>query len=229
MDTLIPNQDRAEAKAKRDLADLSKQSDRLMQAYYADAITLEHLKQEQVRIGTARATAEALIDRNTADRDTVLEKLDYLCTLLATPARYYENAPDVMRRELNQGIFERIYVFDDEIIGSDLTEPAQRFLSESLALDLARERKKVLTPGVRTNDLETPTGVTPTLDRGGRGRASDAAQEPSATRLSAFLALERPRGEFPWERKNPGPFKVRGSNDHFLVAGTGFEPATSGL
>ena len=229
MDTLLPNQDRAEAKAKHDLADLQTQSERLMQAFYADAITLDHLKQEQARIGAERATAEALIARNTTDRDTVLAKLDYLCALLANPVRYYENAPDVMRRELNQGIFERIYVFDDEIVGSNLTEPVQRLLAESLALDLARERKKVLSADVRTNDLQNPAGVAPILDRGRAEPAPDVAQNPPGARLGAFLAIERPRGHFPWERKNLGPIKVRGSNDHFLVAGTGFEPATSGL
>jgi len=49
---------------------------------------------------------------------------------------------------------------DDEIIGTDLTEPAQRLLSESLQLDLARERKTVLIQPVRTKDLgRTPGGV----------------------------------------------------------------------
>lgn len=229
MDTLLPNQDRAEAKAKRDIADLAAQSDRLMQAFYADAIALDQLKQEQSRIGAARAAAEALIERNTTDRDTVLERLDYLCNLLASPARYYENAPTATRRELNQGIFERIYVFDDEIVGSNLTEPVQRLLSEDLKLHLARERKRVLRSDVRTNDLEDPSGVAPILDRGRTESAPDIAQEPANARLSTFLAVERPKGDFPWERKNPGPFKVRGSNDHFFVAGAGFEPTTSGL
>ncbi|MBO0983662.1 recombinase zinc beta ribbon domain-containing protein [Rathayibacter sp. SD072] len=229
METLLPNQDRAEAKAKRDIADLAAQSDRLMQAFYADAIALDQLKQEQSRISAARAAAESLIERNTTDRETVLERLDYLCTLLASPARYYENAPTAMRRELNQGIFERIYVFDDEIVGSNLTEPVQRLLSEDLKLHLARERKRVLRSDVRTNDLENPSGVAPILDRGSGESVPDISQEPSDARLSTFLAIERPRGHFPWERKNPGPFKVRGSNDHFLVAGAGFEPTTSGL
>jgi site-specific DNA recombinase len=229
MDTLLPNQDRAEAEAKRSLADLSKQSERLMQAFYVDAITLEHLKSEQARISSARADAEALITRNTTDRGLVLEKLDYLCALLARPMRYYENAPDGMRRELNQSVFDRIYVFDDEIVGSDLTEPAQRLLSESLELDLARDRKRVQTTHVRTSDLDRPTEVGISLARGAKETGRNVAQDASLTRLGVFLAVERPRGEFPWERKNPGPFKVRGSNDHFLVAGTGFEPATSGL
>ena len=115
------------------------------------------------------------------------------------------------------------------VVGSNLTEPAQRLLSESLALDLARERKMVLSSDVRTSDLENRSGVAPILDRGRGEPALDVAQEPSNARLSAFLAIERPRGDFPWERKNPGPFKVRGSNDHFLVAGAGFEPTTSGV
>ncbi len=229
MDTLLPNQDRAEAEAKRELIALSDQSERLMQAFYADAITLDHLKREQTRISAERAEAEALITRNTTDRRTVMDKLDYLCDLLASPMRYYENAPAAMRRELNQSMFERIYVFDDEIIGANLTEPAQRLLSESLQLDLARERKRVQRSLVRTSDLARPSEVAISLDRGDKGIDENIARKPSPAGLGTFLAVERRRGQFPSERENPGPFKVRGSHNHFLVAGTGFEPATSGL
>jgi hypothetical protein len=41
--------------------------------------------------------------------------------------------------------------------------------------------------------------------------------------------LERPRGRLPWEQKNLHPRKDTGSNVDILVAGTGFEPVTSGL
>lgn len=44
-----------------------------------------------------------------------------------------------------------------------------------------------------------------------------------------YLRRERPRGLFEWERKNQRPSQVAGSNIAFLVAGTGFEPVTSGL
>jgi len=229
MDTLLPNQDRAESDAKRELADLAQQSERLMQAYYADAIALEHLKREQTRISAARAAAEALLARNTANRDVVAEKLDYLCTLLSDPGRYYANTPDAMRRELNQSIFDRIYVFDDEVVGTDLTEPAQLLLSDGLELDLARERKTVLSAHVRTTDLAHAPEVRVSTVRGEIPTGEKVAQEAPHADLSMYLRIERPTGGFPWQRKNLGPFKVRGSNDHFLVAGTGFEPATSGI
>ncbi|HWU31247.1 MAG TPA: recombinase family protein, partial [Marmoricola sp.] len=194
MDTLLPNQDRTEAAAKRELVDLANQSERLMQAFYADAIALDHLKREQARISAARADAEFLITRSATDRDLVLEKLDYLCALLASPMRYYENAPDAMRRELNQSIFDRVYVFDDEIVGADLTEPAQRLLSESLQLDLVRERKTVQTEPVRTKVLGRAPEVTLSRDRGTGTKGDIVAQDGSDGRLSAYLAIERPRG-----------------------------------
>ncbi len=220
IDTLLPNQDRAEAEARRELAELAEQSERLMQAFYADAIALDHLKREQTRISAARGVAEAVITRNTASRELVVEKLDYLCTLLADPARYYANTPDAMRRELNQSIFDRIYVHDDEVTGADLTEPAQRLLSDGLEMNLARERKTVLNADVRTSDLGSATEVRRSHGRGEVARTEEVAQEAPGAGLGAHLSLERPKGAFPWERKNLGPFKVRGSNDHFLVAGT---------
>lgn len=48
-------------------------------------------------------------------------------------------------------------------------------------------------------------------------------------RTWGYLGLERPRGRLAWERKNPGPIEVRGSNEMLLVAATRIELVTLGL
>ncbi|MFJ4220711.1 recombinase family protein [Curtobacterium luteum] len=229
VDTLMPNQQREQDRARRTLRELETQLDRLMQAYYADAVPMDRMKQEQMRIAESRAAAEATISKHSADQDLILEKLDYLFALLADASRYYANAPDTNRRDLNHSVFDRLYIDDDEVTGSDVTEPFRRLLSDSLELDLARDRKRMQTPVVRTNDLrnrqrsyDLPTEV-------GTGTTEKFVQTATDGVLVQYLALERPRGRFPWERKNLGPLKDRGSNDYFLVAGAGFEPTTSGL
>lgn len=79
-----------------------------------------------------------------------------------------------------------------------------------------------------------------------KGRQSQGVNVPDRPRLSAetpknlatgvvryfsrtFLRRERPSGLFAWERKNLQPSQAAGSNVTYLVAGTGFEPVTSGL
>ncbi|QHC69893.1 zinc ribbon domain-containing protein [Rathayibacter sp. VKM Ac-2801] len=153
VDTLMPNQQRERDRARRTLRELETQLDRLTQAYYADAVPMDRLKREQMRIAESRAAAEATISKHSADQDLIFEKLDYLCALLADAIRCYANAPDTNRRDLNQSVFDRVYVDDDEVTGSDVTGPFRRLLSDPLELDLARDRKRVQTPVVRTNDL----------------------------------------------------------------------------
>ena len=51
--------------------------------------------------------------------------------LLADPAELYRRASDYTRQKLNQAIFVRIYVVNDEVVGDELTSP----LSELLAAE----------------------------------------------------------------------------------------------
>ena len=190
---------------------------------------MDRTKQEQMRIAESRAAAEATISKHSADQDQILEIVDYLCALLADASLYYAKAPDTNHRDLNQRVFERLYVDDDEVTGSDVTEPFRRLLSDSLELDLARDRKLVQTRVVRTSDLQNRQGPGDLVREVSSEEPAKSAQIATDGVLGQFLALERPRGRFPWERKNLGPFKDRGSNDYFLVAGAGFEPTTSGL
>lgn len=123
LSTLLPGQARAQLEAEQQLAALARQSERLMQAYYAEAIDVTHLKQEQAKIAAATAQAEAMMTRNATNEDLVISKLSELCALLRDAGRYYTEAPDQLRRDLNQGMFEHLYISDDELVGSDFTEP----------------------------------------------------------------------------------------------------------
>jgi site-specific DNA recombinase len=231
--TLLPAQEAAQAEAQRNLLELNRQSDRLLKAFYADALGVDQLKEEQARIAAARATAQSEIERHATSRELVVEKLNYLCTLLANAQAYYLNAPDQERRQLNQSMFDYVYIHDDDVVGTDLTEPYARLLSDSLESDLASERKRVQTTHVRTGALHLVALSAPGASRGDdsglRDLVSRALRSTPQDRVRAFLKVERPRGGLPWEKKNPGPIKVRGSNEYFLVAGAGFEPTTSGL
>jgi len=57
---------------------------------------------------------------------------------------------------------------------------------------------------------------------------SETDEGPTPHILNFLKRIERPQGEMGWARKNQRP-EGAGSNDMLLVAGAGFEPATSGL
>ncbi len=140
-----------------------------------------------------------------------------------------------IRRELNQGIFAKLFVDDDEIVGSNLTPAYQRLMTDDLATDLAHERKREETGRVRTSDLYIVPTVTAVTERAhmvqprmSADLPGKAVRDAQKTRFDRFLRLERPRGALPWEiERTPVP-EDRSSNELLLVAGAGFEPATSG-
>lgn len=203
LDTLMPNQEKAQEAARRLLAELDRQLDRLMKAYYAEAVPLEKMKEEQSRIGVERALAQAIISKNAANQALIFEKLDYLCRLLGDAERYYGNAPDVDRRDLNQSVFERIYIHDDEVVGTDMAVPFARLLSESLEIDLMRERKQVLSGDVGTRDLGAPQwwerrqrgvgGEDPKNRRSRRRRPSGRVSGGGTASGSLHLGKKEPR------------------------------------
>ncbi len=173
------------------------------------------------------------MSRASVGEDQITKALDYCCSLLADAQQHYLQANEQQRRELNQSTFEHVYISDDEVVGSDLKPVFQRLLSDSLSTELASERSGEKTRNVRTSDLYVVPDVDETAHRGELALSADLPSRARRTspweRLGANLRLERPWGALPWERKNPGPVKDRGSNVSTLVAGTGFEPVTSGL
>ena len=221
------------ASARSALGELDRRSQKLLQAHYADAISINDLKREQATIAASRAEIEAEMSKASVSEDKITKALDYCCSLLADAQQHYLQANEQQRRDLNQSTFEHVYISDDEVVGSDLRPVFQRLLSDSLSTELASERSGDQTRNVRTSDLYVVPDVGESAHRGELALGADLpsrARRPSPwERLGANLRLERPWGALPWERKNPGPVKDRGSNVSTLVAGAGFEPATSGL
>ena len=228
---VLPEQARVRAEAERRLAELQAESSKLLQAHYADAITLDVLKSEQQRIALAKAGAERRLADAQASEQHLERQLDRVLALLGQAQQHYLASQGQARRYLNQGVFERIYIDDDEVVGSDLTAVFQRVMSEALEPDLQEERRRDEKRNVRTSDLylvPEPTSepkLEPALER---PLPSRNRREP-VLRIADCLRIERPKGALSWERKNLRPRKGTGSNVSFLVAGTGFEPVTSGL
>ena len=208
IERLLPSQGAKRADVERRLTALQYQSDKLMQAHYADAISLDDLKREQQRITTERGVLQMYLAQQQHNEDHLRERLQTCCALLASAHTHYLTANDQQRRDLNQGVFERIYIDDDEIVGSTLTPVFRQLLSDDLALSLRREAAP------RTRSIDPPT-------------AQEGLNPHPLT--NSLLRRERPRGAMSWESKNPQPFQVGGSNVDFLVAATRIELVTLGL
>lgn len=121
-----------EARARRQLAKLKGEREKLLQAHYADAVPLDLMKLEMARITRETATAQQAIS---AAGKTLLELDDTLERALAVAEhceREYTTAPPRVRRQINQGLFKKLYIDrDGEVERYDLTPPFAHLLEPS--------------------------------------------------------------------------------------------------
>jgi site-specific DNA recombinase len=92
-------------------------------AHYAGAVPLDLLRQEQDRLTTEIAQAEAHLETAERSSGDVQATLDKALDLLANCHRAYRKAPGHLRRQFNQALFERLLVHDDRITGAEIAEP----------------------------------------------------------------------------------------------------------
>ena len=173
LEDVLPQRNRDVERAARKIAELTGQRDKLLQAHYAGAVPLDQLKVEQDRIARQLSAAHQALDGSRIQRQQLEETLDRALQLLEHGGSQYAGAPGIIRRELNQAVFERFWLIDDEIASARFTTLFQR--------------------------LQTTTDT-------------DVDKTSPVPEKRKNLCLED-----------------TGSNEPLLVAGTGFEPATSGL
>jgi site-specific DNA recombinase len=99
------------------LARLDAEREKLLQAHYAEAIPLDLLKREQERIGRQMAACQAALAQLNTELGDVERGLGEALLLVSDCHRLYQLAPAHVRRQLNQAVFERIVVEDDEVSG----------------------------------------------------------------------------------------------------------------
>jgi site-specific DNA recombinase len=205
---VLPRRDREVEQAELTVKRLTTQRDKLLQAHYAGAVPLDQLKSEQQRISEQLAGAKELLSGNQLRREQLEASLDNALELLGHAGDQYAGAPNPIRRQLNQSVFERFWLSDDEVADADLKLLFRRLLDRDLAATLQTEAD-----GIDADDAAHVAPVTPS----GRPSAKDNVRP-----------IRRPNGKLAHKRKNQHP-EGTGSNELLLVAGTGFEPATSGL
>ena len=193
-------------------------------AYYADAISLEEFKADQDRIRREVVTAEGIIERLGIEVVAITGALDEALGLLEDPGALYDQTPDGPKTHLVQTVFEKIWILDSEVAGSELTEPFAELLTLEARIALVESESDAPNEAhtATQTDEQRPEDSATYFRSAGSTPASLRALEADWERLQ----VERPIGFLPVDSKNPRPRRVAGSGVSYLVGLTGFEPAT---
>ena len=208
------------ASQRKRLARLEHERTKAKKAYYDDALTLVEFKLEQERINQEVKAAQSAIDQWTIEIEAIRRSLDEALSLLVDPHRLYIEAPEGINLMLVQAVCEKIWILDTGVVGLELTAPYLELLTVEARLALEAQGPETADDGPEDQEgvrvyhrrARAPHGLA-------RGRQ----------RTWSRLPIERPHGLLPLENESPAPQERQGSDLLTLVAGAGFEPATSGL
>ena len=98
------------ADQRRRLVGLEAQQAKLLDAYMADAIPVDLLKQRQTALSGEIADAKRLIAEAQSLGDQLSDRLKHVLALLHRAGSLYETAADEDRRLLNEAVFEAMFI-----------------------------------------------------------------------------------------------------------------------
>ena len=110
-------------RAARRLTQLASERDKLLRAYYADAIPLEMLKREQSRIDGEVQEAEASLELAGENLTSAKELIEHTLHLLSNCHRAYKRASSADRKKWNRAVFERVLVKGGQVTEAVIKEP----------------------------------------------------------------------------------------------------------
>ena len=111
------------ARQRRRLAKVNEEREKLLHAYYADAVPVDLLRSEQDRLAAETRQAERHLEAAEASFGDIASTLAKALDLLADCQRAYLAAPGHLRRQWNQALFERLVVYDERIADAEVAEP----------------------------------------------------------------------------------------------------------
>ena len=116
------------ASQSRRRAKLEKQREKLLEAYYADAIPLELMKADQKRIEAELKNLSDQIVASVNDHALVVANLEQALGFTNNIAAAYREASPEIRRQMNQALFTKVYVNEHGIAAVELRELFQLLL-----------------------------------------------------------------------------------------------------
>lgn len=125
--------------ARTQLKRLTTQEDNLIDLAADGAIDSTRVRSKLRDIARQRKDVEAELETMTDDLTPGMEYIDAHLDLLTHPYELYRHASDLTRRMLNQAIFTRIYVVNEEVVGDELNTPMRELLAEQRAWSVFQE------------------------------------------------------------------------------------------
>jgi site-specific DNA recombinase len=191
------------------LAKLRNEREKLLQGYYAGAVTLEQLKGEQTRITSEIDHAEARSKALNASFETIEHNIDRAMDFAANWHHAYLASSDKERRELNRVLFAKIYIDWDGQVRHDLAEPFKSILAEDIVMS------------ARNRQVETSGR----LSKSEGDKMDQAWANLSATWASELDGTKKTSPQT--KTKNPRTLEgVEGSVNNRMVGVEGLEPPT---
>ncbi len=229
-DLMLAEQERLAAEQRRRLIQLERQKKKLIDAYMADAMPVEDLRQRQTAVAAEIADARRLIAASDIQRGIILKRLDGVLALLRKARTTYDKAVPQERQLLNTAMFERFEVDsrDDGPTRNGWTP--QEPLVEKAELTEVVDAVLGYHPDVALCGVGTPTnGTTLTTTLGGLGqfRRRDLAgivRTPPGRPNRAKIAQNRRNNRRDHARTPVELTFVGGSNVTHLAVAEGFEP-----
>jgi len=148
---LIEEIERSSESSKAEIADLEKQrrklkdeEAKLLQAHYAEAVSLELMRSEQQRIGDSLADIETRLAKLTAGTKELRAMLMKVLDLMQDCCQTYKHAGEFEKRLMNQAIFEKIEVNPDGTIEPVYSEIVGLLIDPRLQAALNDQAPKVV-------------------------------------------------------------------------------------
>ena len=145
----------------RRLHRLATERDKLLRAYYADAIDVETLKREQARINAEVAEAEAQLSTDGEKLNQAKKIIDLALDLAKNCAASYGKAKPEVRRMWNRAFFQEIVVENGKVVRFEYEEPFATLLGSHKVqiVDLRRVAQEVNPRPRRVLGWRTPEEV----------------------------------------------------------------------
>ncbi|MFI0411805.1 recombinase family protein [Actinomadura sp. 3N508] len=164
-------------RARKQLEGLGREREKLLQAHYADAVPLDLMKREMVRITRETVEAEQAIQGATQALGELDDTLARALVVAVHCERQYVTAPPKVRRQINQGLFQKLYIGrDGEVERCDLTEPFVQMLDPPSAMADAQmlpDEAAASGVGVDSSDGVRPASLFRALYGGGGNNEED--------------------------------------------------------
>lgn len=108
---------------------IARKQKKLLEAHYADAITLDMLKEEQAVLQRAMVDINLKLESLEQNYDEVKKNLDIVLNLINRVGKLYKTAPEHIKRMINQVFFERVFVHTRDDIQVEKTPIIEKLLA----------------------------------------------------------------------------------------------------